>query len=169
MLIRSTLEDDFSAIAELTSVFIRSTAVHFAYEPVTARELSDQWRETQGRLPWFTAEIDGRFAGYAKAGPWRTRSAYQWTGEAGIYVEVEHRGSGVGKQLYAALIAELRERGFHSLIEGMTMPNDASVRLHESLGFEFVGSFRRVGHKLDQWHDVAFWQLLLRDSTHSPE
>ncbi|HWL93252.1 MAG TPA: GNAT family N-acetyltransferase [Phycisphaerae bacterium] len=168
MLIRPAIKEDFPAIAELTNDFIRSTAVHFAYEPVSAGELEDQWRETRVRFPWFTAEINGRFAGYAKAGPWRTRAAYQWTAEVGIYIEAVHRGSGVGKRLYTALIDELRERGFHSAVGGMTQPNDASARLHERLGFEFVGSFREAGRKMGEWHDVAFWQLLLRDSTHCP-
>jgi phosphinothricin acetyltransferase len=168
MVIRPAGVDDFPAIAELTNVFIRSTAIHFAFAPITDSDLVEQWRETERRYPWLTAEIDGSFAGYAKAGPWRTRSAYQWTAEAGIYIQSEYHGRGVGKRLYSALIAELRQRGFHSVIGGMTMPNEASVRLHQSLGFEYVGTFRQAGFKLDQWHDVAFWQLRLRDVHHVP-
>ncbi len=168
MLIRPTCIEDFPAIAALTNTFIRSTAVHFAYEPVMADAFAAQWRETVDRFPWLTAEIDGRFSGYAKAGPWRERSAYQWTVESGIYLEAEHCGRGVGKRLYGALIDELRARGFHSVIGGMTLPNDASIRLHQSLGFEFVGAFRRAGYKMGQWHDVAFYQLMLCDPAHAP-
>lgn len=168
MFIRPTIAGDFPAIAALTNEFIVGTAVHFAFEPVTADEMSRQWMETRERYPWLIAEIDGRFAGYAKAGPWRARAAYQWTAEAGIYMTAESRGGGRGRQLYAALIAALRTRGFHSVIGGMTLPNEASQRLHASLGFTRIGVFREAGHKLGEWHDVAFYQLMLQEGCHEP-
>jgi phosphinothricin acetyltransferase len=165
---RPTHEQDFQAIAGLTNEFIRSTAVHFGYEPVTPEELAAVWRETRDRYPWLSAEVDGRFAGYAKAGAWRTRTAYQWTAEVGIYIEEWARGRGVGRTLYQALLDELRTRGFHSAIGGITLPNEPSVRLHEALGFKPVGVVRDAGHKLGAWHDVGFWQLILRDGAHEP-
>ncbi|MBL9032384.1 MAG: N-acetyltransferase [Phycisphaerae bacterium] len=168
MRIRPTIERDMEAMTALTNTFIVSTAVHFAFEPLEPGEMARMWLDGRDRYPWLTAEIDGRFAGYAKAGPWRTRAAYQWTAEAGIYVEESSRGRGVGKALYAEIIDDLRRRGFHSVIGGVTLPNEASVRLHESLGFEFVGRFREAGHKLGHWHDVGFWQRMLRDSAHTP-
>lgn len=168
MRVRPTIEADFAAIAALTNGFIRKTAIHFGYAEVTAAELIDAWRSSRATYPWLTAEVDGAFAGYAKAGVWRTREAYQWTAESGIYVEASRRGSGVGRALYAELIEELRRRGFHSVIGGVTLPNDASVRLHESMGFEFVGRVRDAGHKLGAWHDVGFWQLMLRGAVHEP-
>lgn len=168
MLIRATQAADFAAIAELTNQFIRFTSTHFALEPVTPDELRQQWHESQHRYPWLTAEVDGAFAGYAKAGPWRARAAYQWTAEAGIYVEAQHRHKGLGSTLYQQLIDELRRRGFHSVIGGVTLPNPASVRLHERLGFVSVGTVRQAGYKLGQWHDVGFWQLMLQDGDHAP-
>lgn len=169
MNIRETNEHDFEAIAALTNTFIRDTAVHFSYELVTAAELAHQWREGRERYPWLTAETGGRFAGFAKAGVWRARTAYSWTTETSIYMEPHARGNGRGKRLYAALLDELRKRGFHSAIGGATLPNDASVRLHESLGFTYMGAAREAGHKLGKWHDVGFWQLMLRDASHIPQ
>lgn len=166
--IRPTDERDFDAIAALTNTFIRGTAVHFGYEPVAGAELAQQWRDTRAVYPWLTAEIDGRFAGYAKAGVWRARTAYSWTTETTIYMEPHARGSGEGRRLYGALLEELRKRGFHSAIGGATLPNDASVRLHESLGFAFIGTAREAGYKLGTWHDVGFWQVMLRDKGHMP-
>lgn len=169
MIVRATIEADFPAIATLTNSFIRSTAIHFGYTEVTARELIEAWRSTCATYPWLTAEVGGAFAGYAKASVWRTREAYRWTAESGIYVEEPCRTRGVGRALYGALIDELRGRGFHSVIGGVTLPNPASVRLHESVGFEFVGRVREAGHKLGGWHDVGFWQLMLRGAEHFPK
>lgn len=168
MRVRATIEADFPAIAALTNVFIRTSAIHFGYAEVTVGELVGTWRSTCATYPWLTAEVDGTFAGYAKAGVWRSREAYQWTAESGIYVAESCRGRGVGRKLYGELIEELRRRGFHSVIGGVTLPNAASVRLHESLGFESVGRVREAGHKLGAWHDVGFWQLMLRGAEHGP-
>lgn len=168
MNIRPTSPPDFPAIAALTNTFIRGSAVHFGYELVTSDELEAQWRESRSVYPWLTGEADGHFAGYAKAYPWRSRAAYQWTAEVGIYMEPAFRGRGLGRELYGALLEELRARGFHSAIGGIALPNAASVRLHESLGFASVGVVRHAGYKLDAWHDVGFWQLMLREGEHRP-
>lgn len=160
---RPTVADDFEAIARLTNTFIENTVIHFGYAPVTADELRAAWRDSGAgqRHPWLTAEIDGRFAGFAKAGVWRTREAYQWTTEVGIYMEESARGRGIGKALYAELLDQAHQRGFESAIGGVTLPNAASVRLHESLGFERVATFARAGWKRGAWHDVGFWQKML--------
>lgn len=162
--LRPAQPDDFDAIAALTNIYIDTTAVHFAYVPVTADELRGQWEAGRERFPWLVAEIDGAFAGYAKAGVWRTRDAYQWTTEVGIYIDPASHGKGVGRELYALLLKRLRTGGFRSAIGGITLPNAASIRLHQSLGFEHVGTVRQAGLKFDAWHDVAFYQKLLVDS-----
>lgn len=176
--IREVCGADFVAIAALTNIYIVRTSIHFGYEPVTADELAASWRKGRERYPFLVAEVEradaaGRvakvFAGYAKAGTWRERAAYQWTTEVGIYVEEEFHRAGVGRALYAKLLDELKTRGFHSAVGGITMPNDPSVRLHESMGFRHVGTFRQAGWKFDAWHDVAFYQVMLRDDEHAAE
>lgn len=178
MHIRPVRDDDFDAIAALTNRYIVGATTHFAYEPVTADELRDGWRKHRDRYPFLVAETPedpapnsaspqrapsgaSRFAGYAKAGPWRERAAYAWTPEVSIYIEPAAHRRGIGKTLYAALLTDLRTRGFHSAIAGITLPNPASIRLHESLGFTPVGTVRHAGWKLDAWHDVGFWQVML--------
>lgn len=161
--IRPAQAEDFDAIAALTNRYINGSAVHFSYVPVTAEELRGVWEAGRERYPWLVAEVEGRFAGYAKAGVWRTRDAYQWTPEVGIYIEAAAQGKGVGRELYALLLKRLRTAGFHSAIGGITLPNPASIRLHQSLGFEHVGTVRQAGLKLDAWHDVAFYQKMLVD------
>lgn len=168
MLIRPTTAADFSAIAALTNRYISGTSIHFAYQPVTADELQSAWLKHRDTYPFLTAEVDSTFAGYAKAGPWRERAAYQWTPEVGIYIEPAFHGKGLGRALYGALLDDLRTRGFHSAIGGVTLPNDPSTRLHQSLGFTHVGTVREAGFKFNAWHDVAFWQITLQDGSHRP-
>lgn len=158
VLVRGARAEDFDAIAALTNVFIRDTSIHFGYDPVTPDELRSAWTRARERYPWLVAEVGGRFAGYCKAGIWRDRAAYGWTPEAGVYVEEHARRRGVGRALYERLIETLHRQGFHSVVAGITLPNDASVRLHEAVGFVHTGTVRCAGWKLGQWHDVGFWQ-----------
>ncbi len=166
--VRAAEAGDFPAIAELTNHFIRHTSVHFGTEPVTPDELRLAWQKSRARYPFLVAEIGGAFAGYAKAGVWRDRAAYQWTPETGIYVALDQQGRGVGKTLYRALLDELRARGFRSVVAGITLPNRASVRLHESVGFQPVGVVKDAGHKFGSWHDVGFWQITLHHDAGPP-
>lgn len=172
--IRPVRPADFEAIAALTNHYIEKTSIHFGYEPVTAEEMRASWEKTKGKYPYLVAEENGadparsagppkaRLAGYAKCGVWRDRAAYQWTAETGIYVAPASQRRGVGRRLYAALIDECRRCGFHSLVGGVTLPNEPSVRLHESMGFVKIGQFADAGWKFDAWHGVGFWQLMLR-------
>jgi phosphinothricin acetyltransferase len=161
MLIRAARDDDFAAITAITNHYVATTAIHFAYEPIEDGALRVQWQAGAERYPWLVAERDGEVVGYAKAGTWRERMAYRWTVEAGLYVADRARGGGIGRALYGALLAELERRGFRSVIAGITLPNAASVRLHERLGFTPVGVFEDAGWKHGRWHAVGFWQKRL--------
>jgi L-amino acid N-acyltransferase YncA len=154
VIIREPRDDDFAALAAITNHYIATTAIHFGYEPVTEAELREH---ASGRFPWLVADDDGAI-GYAKAGTWRARAAYQWTCELGLYVAPDARGRGIGTQLYSALLDACAARGFRSAIAGITLPNPASVALHERLGFVPVGVVAEAGFKLGAWHDVAFFQ-----------
>lgn len=161
MRIRPAERADFPSIAALTNRYITTTAIHFAYDAVTADELLALANRGRDKYPWFIAEIEGVFAGYVKAGPWRDRAAYDWTPESGIYIEPAFHRRGVGRALYLRLFDTLRAQGFHSLIAGATLPNEGSVRLHESVGFVKVGHIHRAGWKMGKWWDVGFWQKAL--------
>ncbi|NRA58100.1 MAG: N-acetyltransferase family protein [Phycisphaerales bacterium] len=148
----------------LTNWYIEHTAVHFALEPSGDDEFAAVWQRGSRTYPWLAAEVDGSFAGFAKAAVWREREAYQNTCEVGIYIARGFEGKGVGTALYRDLLDRLRAAGFHTVIGGMTLPNDASAALHERMGFAKVAHFERVGRKFDQWHDVGFWQLHLAEA-----
>ncbi len=160
---------DCSPAADLTNIYINTTAIHFGTDPQDAAYFEKLWTTTRDKFPWLTATTDdGMFAGYAKAAVWRDRAAYSFTPEVGIYISPSAQGKGIGKALYRALLDELKSRGFHSAIGGITLPNDASVRLHESVGFAHVGTVKHAGWKFGAWHDVGFWQIVLRDEKHTP-
>lgn len=163
---------DWAAIARLTNYYILETSVHFGTEPVTPDEIANLVMKTGDRYPWVVAECSGpggpEFAGYAKAGVWRNRAAYDWTAETGIYIERGKQGKGIGRQLYADLITRLRHAGFHSIVAGIALPNAASVALHECLGFVSVGVVRQAGYKMGAWRDAGFWQLMLTDAAAGP-
>jgi len=157
-MIRPPRDDDFGSIAAITNHYIATTAIHFAYEPVGEDDLRGMWHGYRDRFPWLVLEEDGQVLGYAKAGTWRDRAAYQWTAETGLYLAPAARGHGRGTALYAALLAELVAAGFHSAVAGITLPNPASAALHVALGFVSVGIVREAGWKHDRWHDLELWQ-----------
>ena len=159
---RPAASPDFEAIAAITNHYIRTTSIHFGYEDVAASELRELWQTNVDRFPWLVADLDGEIVGYAKAGTYRERQAYDWIVESGIYFAPAHCGRGYGVPLYRRLLDVLRAQGFHTVIGGATMPNPGSIRLHEKLGFEHWGTVREAGFKRDEWHDVAFWQLFLQ-------
>ncbi len=158
-MIRPAREDDFEAIARICNHYIEHTSIHFGETKVTAEELRREWRE-KPEHPWWVCEEDV-VLGYAKSSPWRTRAAYRWTAETGIYFSSEVIGRGLGRPLYSRLLEDLKTRGFHSVVAGIALPNEPSVKLHRALGFADVGVIQEAGFKFGKWHDVAFFQKKL--------
>jgi L-amino acid N-acyltransferase YncA len=103
----------------------------------------------------------GELAGYAYGSPHRERAAYRWAADISVYVAAHRKRAGVGKALYGALIPLLARQGMRALCAGITLPNEASVAIHESFGMKPVGVYRRIGWKGGAWHDVGWWQLEL--------
>ncbi len=159
VVVREFTERDVAPANALTNHYIKTTAVHFATEPASDQEFRAQWQKGRADYPWLVVEVDQRFAGFAKAYRWRERAAYARTAETGIYLEPTHHGRGIGRVLYKALLRRLQDAGFRTAIGGIALPNPASIKMHEAVGFRHVGNFRGVGCKFGQWHDVSFWQI----------
>ena len=160
--IRLATEDDAAACLAIYAPVVEATAVSFELEPPSVLEMRGRIRSTLERTPWLVAEDRSAVWGYAYAGPFRARPAYQWTTEATVYVHPDHQGKGVGRALYTALLAALRAADYRNVVGGITLPNPASVALHEGLGFRPRGAILAAGFKLGGWHDVGFWQIQLR-------
>jgi L-amino acid N-acyltransferase YncA len=160
--IRDAGPGDAAAIAAVYNVHVRATIVTFELDAVTDTDMCERIGRVQAAgLPWLVLECAGGVRGFAHAAPWKLRPAYARTAETSIYLDDAVVGHGHGRRLYAALLARLREAGMHTAIGGAALPNPASAALHASLGFEAVGVFREVGHKLGRWIDVGYWQLPL--------
>lgn len=159
---RPATRADAAGIASIYNHYVRETTVTFETDDVSAEEMAARIEENErARLPWLVVEPEGRVVGYAHASAWKGRCAYRFSAEVTVYLEAGQGGGGIGSELYGALIAAMRERGYHALLGGIALPNDASIALHEKFGFEKIAHFREVGHKFDRWIDVGYWELLL--------
>lgn len=150
--------DDAAAIAAIYAPYVIDSVITFELDPPDAAEFGRRIGHVTATHPWLVAERDGRVVGYAYGSTYRTRAAYRWVAETGIYVAQDARGGGIGGPLYAALLDELTRRGFVAAMGVMTAGNPASTALHERLGFRNVGTQPGIGFKHGAWHDVLFWQ-----------
>jgi phosphinothricin acetyltransferase len=157
--IRLATDADAAAIASIYAPVVRDTAVSFEMAPPSADVMRQRIRDVLALAPWLVLEEDGAVLGYAYAGSFRTRPAYRFTVETTVYVASGARGRKVGRRLYDELLRRVRLQGFRTAVAGITLPNPASVALHESLGFKPVGVYHKVGFKLGAWHDVGWWEL----------
>jgi phosphinothricin acetyltransferase len=167
--IRLATPADAAAVAAIYAPVVLETAISFEYAPPPVTEMAMRIEETLRLRPWLIGEIDGEVVGYAYASEHRARAAYQWSVDVSIYLSKDHRRKGLGKKLYGALFDLLRRQGYHHFYAGVTLPNEASRRLHEAMGMTPVGVYRAVGFKFGQWHDVGWWQGELRPTSQTPQ
>lgn len=153
---------DAAAVAAIYGWYVRETAITFHEAVPDADETARLIERVTRTHPWLVCERDGRVVGFACGSPHRERAAYRWAADVAVYVDRDVRGDGVGRELYGALLPLLRAQGLHVACAGITLPNEASVGLHESFGFAPVGVYRRIGWKAGAWRDVGWWQLELQ-------
>lgn len=157
--VRDACTADAAAIASIYNHYVRETIITFEEEPIDADEIARRIVAVlDAKRPYLVAEEDESILGYAYAGSWRARPAYRSTFETAIYLAPTAHGRGIGSTLYGALLAALPGCGCHVAIGGISLPNAASVALHEKLGFKKVAHHEQVGRKFGTWVDVGFWQ-----------
>jgi L-amino acid N-acyltransferase YncA len=152
---------DAAECAAIYAPFVRESAVSFEEVVPDADAFAARIARLAATHPWLVAEVDGRVAGFAYGSPHRERAAYRWAADVSVYVDPAHHGRGIGRALYEQLLARLRAQRIHVACAGITLPNAASVGLHEALGFGLVGIYRGIGWKAGAWRDVGWWQLRL--------
>lgn len=163
---------DAIACAEIYAPYVTDTAASFESEPPSPDEMA---RRIERAHRWLVAvdPDEGGVLGYAYASPHRERAAYAWSADVSVYLAPHARGRGLGRSLYEHLLGDLTAAGYRSACAGIALPNPASEALHRGLGFETIGTYRRIGWKFHSWHDVLWLQLGLGDdgpplSTPSP-
>jgi phosphinothricin acetyltransferase len=164
MKIRTATAADAAVLREIYRPYVETTAVSFELEVPSIEEFQRRITVAVEGWSWLVAEVDGRQVGYAYGSAHRAREAYQTSVETSAYVHEDYQCQGIGRALYTQLFQDLCERGFGSAYAAITLPNEASVGFHESLGFEPIGVFPRVGRKFGAWHDVAWFYRPLSET-----
>lgn len=162
--IRQAGLEDAAQLAEIYAPYC-DTPISFEEVAPSAAEMAERWRMNWPIYPWLVAERQGRLVGYAYACGHRQRAAYRWTAESSVYLRQDCQGQGLGRLLYQHLLEILQRQGFRTVLAGITLPNPASVGLHQAMGFEAVGTYREVGFKQDQWRSVQWLARSLEGPT----
>ena len=168
IVLRLARETDAEAVLAVYAPYVRDTSISFELEPPAPDDIRQRIRTVLAHAPWLMCESDGHVIGYAYAGKFHGRAAYQWTVEVTVYVDRDHHRRRIGEGLYSALLDGVRAQGFRTAVGTITLPNPASVGLHERFGFRPAGVVRSVGFKLGRWHDTGWWALALADYAPSP-
>ena len=161
-MIRPATARDAEAIVRIYNHYILNTIVTFEEQVVSAGDMAERIKSVESdSLPWLVSEGVDRIVGYAYAGKWHRRSAYRYSAECTVYLDPGATGQGLGTELYDALFPILRSKGVHTVIGGISLPNEASIALHEKFGMKKAAHYKEVGFKFDRWIDVGYWQVVL--------
>ena len=165
--IRLATPDDAEQVQAIYAPYCH-TPISFETEPPTVEEMQGRLAKVLGQYPWLVCEDGAEILGYAYATRHRDRAAYRWSVDTTVYVREGRQRRGVGRALYTSLLALLVLQGYVNAYAGVTLPNAASVGLHEAMGFQSVGVYRQVGYKCGAWHDVAWFQRPLQPRPPDP-
>lgn len=151
---------DLKAITAIYNEAILTTVATFDTEPKTEAEREVWFAAHDAAHPILVAEVDGEVVGWASLSKWSERPAYADTGEISLYVRETHRGQGIGKHLIEAMVVAGKKADLHTIVARIVAGNQASIRLHQAVGFEHIGVMRQVGRKFGQLLDVYLMQKI---------
>ncbi|MCD8547478.1 MAG: N-acetyltransferase family protein [Aeromonadaceae bacterium] len=160
-MIRAAKPEDAEALSQIYHAYHSQSGGGWEREPLAPAHMAAQIADWTPHLPWLLYCESNQPLGYACAMPWRAQAAFRYTVETCVYLDASVRGQNLGTQLYRALISQLREQQFHQALAAIALPNAASIRLHEKLGFRKVAHFNEVGCQSDRWINLGYWQLQL--------
>jgi phosphinothricin acetyltransferase len=164
---RARLEDAARCRA-IYAPYVEETAISLEEEPPSVSEMQDRMSASLATHDWQVLDGPDGVVGYAYGSAYRSRAAYRWACEVSVYLEPGRRRTDAGRNLYDALFASLVDLGYLTALAGMTLPNPASEGLHRSMGFEPIGTWRRIGWKFGAWHDVLWMQRRLAAGSEPP-
>ena len=168
LIIRDVLPEDAERLVEIYSHYVLNTAVSFEYTVPSVHEFTERIRKTKEKYPWLVCEKQGRIIGYAYAGAYSPREAYDWTVATSIYVDRDYHRLGAGSELYNALEERLRNRGIMNLLAGVAYCDEEDQYLthdsrlfHLKMGYIQVAWMKGIGKKYDRWYDLLWMQKKL--------
>jgi L-amino acid N-acyltransferase YncA len=157
-MIRVATKNDAAGMLEIYVPFILNSGITQETEVPSVEDFQQRIISNLKERPWFVCEINNEIAGYAYAGKHRERKGYQWCTEPSVYISEEYFGFGIANALYAALFDILRIQGYVNAYAVITLPNDRSIAFHKKFGFDYLTTYKKIGYKLRQWHDVGWMQ-----------
>jgi phosphinothricin acetyltransferase len=166
--IRFAEPTDAASILAIYAPYCESTCVSFEVVAPTVAQMQERISRITAGYPWLVGEFNGQIAGYVYASRHHERAAYRWSVDVAVYVAPSQHRRGVGRTLYETLFSILRTQGLFKAFAGVTLPNPASVGLHESVGFRPAGVYEGIGYKFHRWLDVGWWQLELQPERDHP-
>ena len=167
-IIRLATLDDAKYVRDIYGPYIEESVVSFEQIVPSVEEMRGRMAAVCEKYPWLIAEVDGRVAGYAYGGRHAERAAYRWAADVTVYLDPAYHRRGIGRRLYSVLFDLLRLQGYRRAFGGISLPNEASVGLHESMGFTRVGVYHDVGYKMGRWIDVGWWEMPLQETAENP-
>lgn len=176
IIIRTARETDAGRLLEIYAPYVADTAITFEYDVPTAEEFARRIHETMEKYPYLVMEADGKIIGYAYAGVFHARAAYDWAVETSIYMDKSFHGNGLGRRLYLALEEALRRQHIinaNACIAYSPHEDDhlthASVKFHEKMGYRMVGEFTKCGYKFGKWYGIVWMEKHLNAHPEIPE
>ena len=166
--IRLANEKDAEDILSIYAPYIENTSYTFEIEVPTIDAFAKRINTYLINWPWLVCEVNGMIAGYAYATRYRERTAYQWSVETSVYVHNDFQKTGMAHALYDTLLNILKKQGYRNVYAVINLPNNKSVKFHESFGFSWFATYEKVGYKLGKWKDVGWWKLSINDYTDNP-
>ena len=163
MLIRPITLADTTDILEIYSPYIKNTVITFETEIPTIEEFTARIESIKNNYPYLVCEMNGKVVGYAYASKHGERSAYKYSIDVSIYVDMNYQHNGIGKALYSHLFESLKSYDFYTAYACITLPNEKSINLHKAFGFHEVGTFHNVGYKMEKWLDVIWLEKQLKE------
>ena len=167
--IRVATRNDAAGMLEIYAPFILNSGITQETDVPSVGDFQERILSTLEERPWLVCEINGQVAGYAYAGKHRDRKGYQWCTEPSVYISEKYFGVGMAESLYTALFEILKLQGYVNAYAVITLPNDRSIAFHKKFGFEYLTTYKKIGYKLGQWHDVGWMQYEVNPHRDDPE
>lgn len=175
--IENAVPQDAAKLLEIYGPYVENTAISFEYQVPSEAEFSERIKSISAKYPYIKAiDENGNILGYAYAGAFKTRAAYDWSVETTIYIKQECKRLGIGRLLYTELEKRLKDMGILNANACIALPkseNDEhltfdSVHFHEKMGYALVGTFHDSGYKFSTWYDMVWMEKMLAEHTPSP-
>ena len=167
-IIRVATGDDAAGMLEIYAPFIFNSGITQETEVPSVEDFQQRVIANLDERPWLVCEINNEIAGYAYAGKHRDRKGYQWCTEPSVYISEKYFGFGIANALYKASFDILKIQGYVNAYAVITLPNDRSIAFHKKFGFEYLTTYKKIGYKLGQWHDVGWMQYEINPPKEDP-